>query len=234
MTEHAIKPEKITKPIQLLGAWLAGLFSIDSCFLFAAANMATGSWEARALVVAAILNVPVFLAAVFLLQTKFRPELQEDSFYASYLSRKTNEVVSIGKDDAQWAGLNKRLSEIENRISSPERTAAVAASKLEGLVFGINKHIPDQQKLGEKLLERGVLGYSTFGADSPPQDRTVGISRYLPRDIVREVVALAQDLQFDGYSMWDPREEVDDTDVLLGAYGGPDFRFTKKALDRTA
>jgi len=63
MTEQKIKPEKITKPIQLLAAWLVGLFSIDSCFLFAAANLETGSWESRALVIAAMVNVPVFLLA---------------------------------------------------------------------------------------------------------------------------------------------------------------------------
>ena len=86
MSEQNIKPEKITKPIQLLGAWLAGLFSIDSCFLFAASNMAQGSFESYALTLAAIVNVPVFLLAVFLLQTKFRPELQEDSYYSTYLN----------------------------------------------------------------------------------------------------------------------------------------------------
>lgn len=66
--EAGIKPEKITKPMQLLGAWLAGLFSVDSCFLFAASQMNQGSLESIALVFAAIINVPLFLAAVFLLK----------------------------------------------------------------------------------------------------------------------------------------------------------------------
>ena len=42
MDKQKITPEKITKPIQLLGAWLAGLLAIDSSFLFAAANMPSG------------------------------------------------------------------------------------------------------------------------------------------------------------------------------------------------
>lgn len=88
MSEQSIKPEKITKPIQLLGAWLASLFSINSCFPVAFANMEPASFESIALVVVAIINVPLFLAAVFFLQTKFRPELQEDSYYSSYLSQK--------------------------------------------------------------------------------------------------------------------------------------------------
>lgn len=95
MTEVSVKPERITKPIQLLGAWLAGLLAIDSCFLVAAIRMPNASWHASALVIAAIGNVPLFLAAVFLLQTRFRPELQEDSYYATYLSSKTNELVRV-------------------------------------------------------------------------------------------------------------------------------------------
>jgi hypothetical protein len=29
-------------------------------------------------------NVPVFIGALFLLQTKFRAQIQEDSYYAQY------------------------------------------------------------------------------------------------------------------------------------------------------
>ena len=117
---HSIKPERITTPIQLLGAWLVGLLSIDSCFLFAVANMDQGSWESVALTIAAIVNVPLFIGAVFLLQTKFRPELQEDSYYSSYLSQKTNEVIKypnlfllrkfpiISRLDLCWDGTNLR------------------------------------------------------------------------------------------------------------------------------
>lgn len=36
MDSSKITPERITKPIQLLGAWLVGLLSVDSAFLVAA------------------------------------------------------------------------------------------------------------------------------------------------------------------------------------------------------
>ena len=48
MSENQIKPEKITKPIQLLGAWLVGLFSINSCYLVGAANFDVNSWQSGA------------------------------------------------------------------------------------------------------------------------------------------------------------------------------------------
>src|SRR5437879_5901367 len=90
--------QKVTKPIQLLAAWLIGLILVNSAFLVAASRI--DGWERSALILAAIFNVPVFLAAMFLLQTKFRPELQEDMFYSKYLSSKTNQVVVKSRFEA--------------------------------------------------------------------------------------------------------------------------------------
>ena len=41
MAEQKIVPEKITRPIQLLAAWLAGLVLIDGAFLTTAAVLST-------------------------------------------------------------------------------------------------------------------------------------------------------------------------------------------------
>jgi signal transduction histidine kinase len=80
-----IKPERITRPIQLLAAWLTGLVLLDGIFLTAASWLSRPTWIAGTLVVAAVVNVPLFLIAIFILQTRFRPEMQEDSFYSKYL-----------------------------------------------------------------------------------------------------------------------------------------------------
>lgn len=88
MTEQRIRPERITKPIQLLAAWLTGLVLVDGGFLTAASSLKEPAWAAGLLVVAAVVNVPLFLVALFLLQTRFRPEMQEDTFYSQYLERK--------------------------------------------------------------------------------------------------------------------------------------------------
>jgi hypothetical protein len=239
ITEQAIKPEKITKPIQLLGAWLAGLLSVDGCFLIAAANLGAGSWESKALIVASIVNVPLFLVAVFILQTKFRPELQEDSFYSTYLSRKTNQIVHVSKDD-QWTELFRRLSALEDRASVLPQVATLAqavvpalpeerkpSSTLEDLNFSVNLHLPDGDKIAEALFKRGVPAVSEFGTNEAPEHRVVAISKHLPKRSVKEVIALARELDFDGYTMWDPREEDIEDDVLLGAYGELEMRFAK-------
>jgi hypothetical protein len=98
MGKQDLEPHKVTKPIQLLAAWLVGLVSIDSAFLGAARLIHNPEWAPGLLVIAAIVNVPLFLICIFLLQTKFRPEMQEDTFYSKYLEKRqsiqTNEVVT--------------------------------------------------------------------------------------------------------------------------------------------
>ncbi|MDP3417681.1 hypothetical protein [Falsiroseomonas sp.] len=92
-----IEPGRITKPLQLLGAWLAGLVSVNGAFLFAATHVTQPSWGAGALIIASIANVPIFLVCLFLLQTRFRPEMQEDTYYAEYLTRRF--VAETGKSE---------------------------------------------------------------------------------------------------------------------------------------
>src|SRR4051794_5964201 len=64
MPEHKIEPHSITRPIQLLAAWLVGLTVTNGSFLGAAVSLGSGSWERSALVMAAIANVPLFLIAL--------------------------------------------------------------------------------------------------------------------------------------------------------------------------
>ena len=92
MTEEKINPSQVTKPIQLLAAWLVGLIVINGSFLGAAKVITSPEWAAGLLVIAAIINVPVFLVLIFFLQTKFRIELQEDTFYSKHLEKVTGET----------------------------------------------------------------------------------------------------------------------------------------------
>ena len=114
MSDQKIEPHKVTKPIQLLAAWLVGLVLTNASFLTASIQMTTGSWERGALVISTIVNVPIFLLALFVLQTRFRAELQEDTFYAEYLSKKSSAVIRIDKDSSQDA----KIIEIERTLAS--------------------------------------------------------------------------------------------------------------------
>lgn len=229
MDQTPVKPERITKPIQLLGAWLAGLLAIDSSFLFAAANLQQGSWESQALIIAAIVNVPVFLLAVFVLQTRFRPELQEDSYYSTYLSRRTNEPVSVDKGDAQFIELNQKLAELEKRLPLPANRRLKRRSTISTLQIGVNNHLTDRAVVKAKLAELGVTQITGFGSNEAPDHRVVAISGYLSAAAVDEVAKVAGDLSFDGYTIFDNRAEGTEQDVLFGAYGSVEFEFTNDA-----
>ncbi|PNH87195.1 hypothetical protein C1M56_14955 [Vibrio diazotrophicus] len=218
-TEQVIKPEKITKPIQLLGAWLAGLFSVNSSFLFAAANMDNGSFESISLVIAAILNVPLFLAAVFLLQTKFRPELQEDSYYSSYLSQKTNQPVTITKSEAQYLELSHKLASIESHLINENSEYVSSENLISGILIGINKHLSNKDYIRAKLAGYGMKGCTSFGSDEHPGNLSVGISEYLSKDIANRILEIAKELGFTHYAFFDNKMEQTEEDVLFGGYG---------------
>lgn len=93
MSQHSISPEKVTKPIQLLAAWLVGLFVTNASFLVSAEKIQHPSWGSAMLLIAAVVNVPLFIGALFLLQTKFRPQMQEDSYYSRYLDEERRRNV---------------------------------------------------------------------------------------------------------------------------------------------
>ena len=124
MSTNNLRPEKVTKPIQLLAAWLLGLVLINSSFLVAASSIKSPDWGAGALIIATIANVPIFLISLFLLQTKFRPEMQEDTYYSEYLQRKFNgnsktETRNTQVDTEKY--VKEILSKIENVQKPKER-----------------------------------------------------------------------------------------------------------------
>jgi hypothetical protein len=154
MTDKNIVPERITKPIQLLAAWLAGLILVNGSFLAAASALSDPIWLRMTLVVASVVNVPLFLACLFLLQTKFRPEMQEDSFYSKYLEQHTGKVVTTSPLESSIHQLRLELSEsnqgyvdmlsgidtglkalavqlAEDRIGTPAQAAKLAALTTE-------------------------------------------------------------------------------------------------------
>jgi len=218
--DQPIRPNNITKPIQLLAAWLAGLLAIDSCFLIAAARLPTGGWEAQALTVAAIANVPLFLLAVFLLQTRFRPELQEDLYYSSYISQKTNARVQVTKEDAASTALQQRLERLEVRVAAASARVHRAGedADLFGLRFGINKNLDDREAIARLLSQAGVPGYTLFGSDEVPVHRVVAVAANLEPKIERAVLRLAAAAGFKKFSYIQEFEEIDEH-ILLGAYG---------------
>ncbi|ELF6478282.1 TPA: hypothetical protein N2685_004644 [Vibrio parahaemolyticus] len=225
MNNQNIQPEKITKPIQLLGAWLVGLFSINSTFLVAAVNLSDLNWASEALVIAAILNVPIFLIAVFTLQTKFRPELQEDSYYAEYISQKTNEFVKVPVSTQNVQELLVKIEHLEEKLaSSLVGNEHVKSQEISDLLFGVNSHLDDREAIKGTLSTHDIIRITGFGPeDKQPTQRVMSISQYLSSEKIKQLVSLARELKMDGYRLFDNRMEETEEDVLIGSYGKPQF-----------
>lgn len=81
MAEPKIEPHRITKPIQMLAVWFVTLVLLDASFLTAAGAITNPGWVGPMLALSAVMFVPLFLIPAFLMQTRFRTELQEDAFY---------------------------------------------------------------------------------------------------------------------------------------------------------
>lgn len=221
MEKNKLSPEKITKPIQLLGAWLVGLLAVDSAFLTAATSMDVSSWQSGILTVAAIVNVPLFIGALFLLQTKFRPELQEDSYYSTYLNNRTNEVMKVPKSELLHEQLLLRINKIESKLKSQK--SSESTSKLSILSYGVNVNLDKSidGKVESKLHDLGIETIRVFGDESnKPDELVVAVAEHLPREVVNQVLMMAKEFGFESYSYIEPFEEIDE-DVLFGAYGDP-------------
>ncbi|HYH80764.1 MAG TPA: hypothetical protein VEX86_13255 [Longimicrobium sp.] len=171
MTDQRIDVHKVTKPIQLLAAWLVGLILVDSAFLITAGTARLPAWASGSLVVAAIINVPLFLLAIFLLQTRFRPEMQEDTYYAKYLESKvglsipepTSMAVDILRREVAESnmvlkdlivGLSETLQKASNSTDSSESEAGFRSPDFWETVRRLRGEIaavPKQSWAGKKI-----------------------------------------------------------------------------------
>lgn len=120
MSKEKIVPHKVTRPMQLLAAWLVSLLALEGALLTAAGTLSTPSWAPGALVVTAIVIIPLFVGALFLLLTKYRKELLDDKYYSEDQQRK-DELLNL--QNLLNASLNASTLEPEvkdillNRIS---------------------------------------------------------------------------------------------------------------------
>jgi len=210
-----IEPSKITKPIQLLAAWLAGLILVNGSFLTSANLLSSPTWAAGLLIIASILNVPLFLIALFLLQTKFRPEMQEDEFYAKYLESRyssdsgTNEVI------------------ISQPQGSPPRIHLPSRSDGETRLM-VNDMLTNYSDIRGELLKADIKINSTFGSisenpDVPPH-LLFSFGRWIDIPLLQKVIRVLGD-KIDYVSLVPDGWEADT--IYIGSYAYREDGFSK-------
>lgn len=95
MNQSKIVPEKITHPMQLMAAWFVMLVLLVTILLGAAFNISEPTWAAGYLVISATILIVLVLLCVFLMLTKFRPNLQDSEKYAVWL-KDQNKFIRTG------------------------------------------------------------------------------------------------------------------------------------------
>jgi hypothetical protein len=213
--------------MQLLAAWLVGLIVTNAIFLGSAISLDKDSWERGALVISAIVNVPVFLFALFVLQTRFRAELQEDTFYSEYLSKKTATVVRIDKNASQ----DTKIDEIERQLvrlttSLPLQTTANANENTSQVDWSnwpiaLNHLHPNFKAIREALKSAKIPLTSIFGgSDGPPIKWIVALSYQMPVLHKAQLLETVLPFGFDGIHLWDPQRDAEENeDAYIGSYG---------------
>ena len=226
MDTERIHPHKVTKPIQLLAAWLVGLVATNTLFLGSAAVLGPNGWERSGLVIAAMANVPLFLAALFLLQTRFRAELQEDSYYADYLSKKTDSRVKVDKGqvpDERIGILEARILELQHTHLTSSKPDSEIQSGLDWSNWRIALNIshPRYSEIREALRLAKVPLAEIFGNPKKPPSRwLIALSIHLPIDHKVALLRLLLPFGFTGFQLWEPIHEAEENeDVYIGSYG---------------
>jgi ABC-type multidrug transport system fused ATPase/permease subunit len=148
MSKNEIRPEKITKPIQLLAAWLTGLIMLVAALLTACANIKTPTWLSAFLGISAVSIIPIFLLLIFLLQTKYRPEMQEDSFYSKYLDKNTQTFKYLQTNEV----FRKEREYLEQQIAKISEETKIELSNARDLLITTSNPIPARKTI-EKIIQ---------------------------------------------------------------------------------
>ena len=228
-SQPKLKPHKITKPIQLLAAWLLGLILVNGSLLAAAAVITQPSWVSSMLAIAAVANVPIFMIAIFLLQTKFRPEMQEDSYYHEYLKSLTGNspIRSVPEALVAWTS-----ADADHSINVSETSVVVKTEHPEEPIgkwaktkVAVNKFRSDFVEILAVLKEHNIPFSETFG--SAPLETLpyfqIAVGHNVEFSEIKMVVLAFANYKEGRIDLISPHEEPNELrdNILIGAYGKP-------------
>jgi hypothetical protein len=198
-----IEPNKITKPIQLLAAWLSGLVLVNGSFLSTAIAIETPTWLRCILVIASVVNVPIFLICIFLLQTKFRPEMQEDFFYHDYL---------LSKD-----GREKNKSH-ETTEEPPKEQGGM----WDGYSIQLNQNIKGYEKVASVFNKHDIPISAYFGGPKghAPPGLTASLGRGFTDEQIKELILALSKTSITHINYAADEEKADEWNnvILIGSW----------------
>lgn len=215
MREKPFEPSSVTKPIQLLAAWLIGLIAVNGSFLAAAAAIREPSWAPGFLIICAAADVPIFLGALFLLQTKFRPEMQEDTFYSKYLERRSSETMTT---EIFRVDVEKVADEAPSRIVENSVSKKFLFKRKSGVQ--VNNLLPEFNSIMATLDRSGIKVSNIFGSTSKnpetPARKIISFGLEADLNLVRKVIRVMLPFHFDEISIAD--EPYHGSNIYIGSY----------------
>jgi hypothetical protein len=227
VSDKPFEPSTVTKPIQLLSAWLIGLIVVNGSFLSAAAVITRPHWASGFLIICAAICVPTFLGALFLLQTRFRPEMQEDTFYSKYLERtssetKKGEVIKIDRIPVDPVRMNERIS-----AGSVGRSRTISHRNFHGrgknqndISIRANDLVENYEEVFSTLITHGITITDTFGSTSEnpniPTKRVISFGGGDTSDAFKTIVRILRPLGFDWVS-YSP-SSLHHNNIYIGSY----------------
>jgi len=149
---------------------MSGLVILVGSFLTGARLLTSPNWISPFLTISAVAIVPLFLALLFLLQTRFRPQLQEDAYYAAYLESQRKEFQNFEPENLVSDGSGRALLASQGEIDT-ERIARY--TQYQG-VFLVHSWRPSSQagqvadialrlqQHGEGPLSRGTIDHVEY------------------------------------------------------------------------
>jgi hypothetical protein len=221
--QPTIEPGSVTKPLQLLAAWLVGLILVNGSFLTAAGIINEPPWIPAVLVGAAILNVPIFLVCLFYLQTRFRPEMQEDAYYSRYLERKysnqTNktEVVEVSAETLRSFDDVKNIPTLSTKKQISPRHSGKDVHKT-GVM--INDLSPRYKDIVDRLTASGFTIERTFGStsDKPrtPNPFVIAFGDGVSVKVAQELIGILKEFDVEGVAY--APDDFNELQIYIGAY----------------
>lgn len=194
MSEQQIQPHNVTKPIQLLAAWLVGLILINGSFLGAAKVITMPYWASGLLVISSVINVPLFLILIFFLQTKFRAELQEDTYYSKHLDKITGKVKDRTLESDVFL---EQLKEIQRNSSDQFDLINKSLDDVSKSLSNINSSPAETDSIVQKVY----LAKSTINAME--QSRAKKVTRIAINKRVPSYLNISKSILKSGYSIAD-------------------------------
>jgi len=201
MKTHNINPEKVTTPIQLLAVWFIALLLLTGSFFATATQIKEPIWISPLLIISGIVLVIIFVILIFLMQTRFRPEMLPGNEYLQYIDKmfknfkpenlnKTSKIKEI--DDLSLE--EKRISEYHENsglflthISRPSKSKGqIADIRIKLFQHGegpltLNQIENVEYELGRKFFKKPVIKTNSN------ENYAIDVSAYAPMLCVAKV-----------------------------------------------